>query len=143
MNELELLELAKTIMELNKELNPMLTGSLMLYVRGINKRREANDIDILVNIIDYNKIAIPDGFDQSSPCYPDVIQFKNKDGIKIDFLLSEETSENIDGINCGSTELMLNAKYMYYMIENSDKHKLDLEFLNYDFPILEVDILPY
>ena len=115
----------------------------MLYVRGITKRREANDIDILVNVIDYNKISIPDGFYQIPPCYQDAIQFKNKDGIKIDFLLSDETSENIDGINCENVELMLDAKYRYYMSENSEKHKLDLEFLNYDFPTLEVDFLPY
>jgi len=146
-NEKELLEIAKNVLEMNKELNPMLTGSLMLYVRGIDKRREAHDIDILVNQIDYSLIKVPDEFYQCSPCYPDAIQFTD-DKIKIDFLLSEETPELINQINCGSVKFMMDTKYRYsqqtqYQGE-AQKHLLDLEYLHYKFPvILKTDDLPW
>jgi hypothetical protein len=137
--EKELLNLAIEIMEMNKEIKPMLTGSLMLFVRGIDKRREASDIDILVNDVNWEKINLPEGFNQSSPNYPDSIQFKKGD-MKIDFLLSEEIAETVNGINCGSVKLMLDRKYSYYLQDaprSSEKHRLDLEFLGYDFPIVD------
>ena len=46
--EIELLEIAKNAIYLNSHINAALTGSLMLSLRGIEKRREASDIDILV-----------------------------------------------------------------------------------------------
>jgi len=61
--ELELLEIAKEIIKSNSHLNAMLSGSLMLAYRGIDKRREATDIDILVSSVT-GALIIPNGFKQ-------------------------------------------------------------------------------
>jgi len=37
---------------------------------------------------------------------------------------------------------MLDAKYEYWKDNGNEKHRLDLEFLNYKFPI-ETDDLPW
>lgn len=140
MSECELLNLAISVINDNLELNPRLTGSLMLYVRGIDKRRESGDIDILVDSINDDIIKVPKGFNQSSPCYPDSIQFSNGE-IKIDFLLSDEIIEFVKAIPCGSVKYMCDAKYQYMQNSRSqdiyEKHKLDLEYLNYEFPKIE------
>jgi len=143
--EKDLLEIAKEIISLNENLSPTLTGSLMLYVRGVNKRREAHDIDILINQqitqdwFEVNQIVLPEGFIQASPAYPDSIKF-TKDEISLDILYSEEPSELINGVNCVSIANMVDRKY-YYAINNigvaAEKHRLDLEFMGYVVPPAE------
>ena len=143
MNEKELLDLAIEVMDLNKTFSPILTGSLMLYVRGIDKRRDSHDIDILIGVhpIDFiSDIIVPNGFYQCSPAYPESVKFKKND-IIIDFLYSEEFPENINGINCANVKLLLDAKYNYYLNDENlgsrEKHRLDLEYLNYIFPVIQ------
>ena len=45
--EQRLLEIAKEVIDNNRDIDAKLTGSLMLAVMNIDKRREASDIDIL------------------------------------------------------------------------------------------------
>lgn len=133
MNESELLIIAKEF--LNKCEGSALTGSLMLFVRGINKRRESHDIDILVKSLDDLPI---ENMCQASPIYPDSVKFKIENtNITIDFLLNQdEEIETINGIDCGSVEKLLDKKYIYSRQDISpnskNKHRLDLEFIGYD-----------
>jgi len=144
MSESELLDLAIIILNMNNK--SALTGSLMLNVRGINKRREATDIDILVQSFD--DIKFLDGMTQNSPQYTDSVQYLLGD-IKIDFLLNiDEPIETINDIMCGNVKMMLDRKYNYSRndksIESQEKHRLDLEFMNYEFPKIEefnIDLL--
>lgn len=140
MSEQQLLDLSIRIINLNP--NSALTGSLMLNVRGINKRREATDIDILVTSI--QDINFLDGMTQNSPQYPDSVQYLLED-IKIDFLVNiDEETEIVNGINCGMVNKMLDRKYKYSCndksVEAREKHRLDLEFMNYEFPEIDYSL---
>jgi len=68
--------------------------------------------------------------------------YSNNDGIKLDFFQTAEIPTIVDGISCGSVRTMLDAKYEYWKDNGNEKHRLDLEFLNYKFPI-ETDDLPW
>jgi len=146
--ELELLEIAKEIIKSNSHLNAMLSGSLMLAYRGIDKRREATDIDILVSSVT-GALIIPNGFKQKEIETEEEYEeseycrfYSNNDGIKLDFFQTAEIPTIVDGISCGSVRTMLDAKYEYWKDNGNEKHRLDLEFLNYKFPI-ETDDLPW
>jgi len=139
--ELELLEIAKSAISLNYHINAALTGSLMLSVRKIDKRRESTDIDILVK--DINRIKKPDGYWQREIENEEEYEesqysrfFENKDGIHLEFfeMNVNEQIENINGIPCGSIKEMLDAKFQYWNESGNDKHYEDLKFLNYKFP---------
>ena len=138
--ECELLEIAEEVLLLNKDIRAKLTGGLMLEVRGIKKRREASDIDIICEYLCENGDGlplVPKGFKLSvmdgSRSQVDAIQFINQDGIKIDFMLSCEHGEIIEGIPCGSVEELIKAKNAYVKNDISEiskeKHLLDIEFL--------------
>jgi hypothetical protein len=144
MEEKILLFIARLLIEKNED--SALTGSLMLYVRGLKKRREAHDIDILVK--DIAAIFVPDEFSQASPQYPDSIKFKCGD-LVVDFLLNQdEEIEIVNGVPCGNVDKLLQQKCKYSKQsseEEAKKHKEDLEFINYEFPKqeqVEID-LPY
>jgi len=120
-NELKLLEIAKEVIELNKNSNLglKLTGSLMLAHMGINKRRDAVDIDFLVNedevvADEYSDRCpkVPEGFrmsyDGEKSC-PSAIKFTNGD-ICIDFLSTWEGGEMYDGVNCSYVGYLIQAK---------------------------------
>lgn len=146
--ELELIEIAKEIIEKNNHLDAMLSGSLMLAYRGVSKRREATDIDILVEDV-WGTLFIPDGFKEKEIETQEEYEesdycrfFINKDGIKIDFFSTSEVPAIIDGVSCGSVKTMLDAKYEYWKDNGNEKHLLDLQFLNYEFPNA-LEELPY
>ena len=94
--ETQLLEIAKEIIELNKGINAKLTGSLMLAVMGLNKRREAVDIDIICDYLCEKEDGFPIVPKEFKECGIDgsrsevsAIQFKNSDGLKVEFMYSE------------------------------------------------------
>jgi len=143
--ELELLEIAKKIIELNKNNVPMaLSGSLMLKLRDIETRRPAHDIDIIVEepLCEQEEESgypiLPKDFKMSeidgSRSQVESMQFTQKNsGLKIDFISSDERFEEISGIACGTVYNLICAK-IFYMLndkshESSEKHRLDLEFL--------------
>lgn len=136
----KLLGIAKQIIDANE--NVVLTGTLMLYVRGLIHKidRDPHDIDLLI-IQDYAPyIKIPEnlklidkGFG-SDGCSQ---KFETEDGIIIDVLTTgvNEQKEEINGILCGSLDELLNAKYNYSIQNNqqAEKHKQDLIALGFDF----------
>ena len=141
-NELKLLEIAKEAIELNKNIGAKLTGSLMLAVIGLNKRREATDIDIICDILCEDKksdgfLFAPKGFElnymDGSRSEVKAIKFVNSEGLKIEFMHSEEISQKINGILCGELKLLIEAKKKYSENDLSDesrqKHADDLDYL--------------
>lgn len=140
-NELKLLEIVKEAIGLNAHINAALTGSLMLSVRGIDKRRKSTDIDILVK--DVHRIIKPKGFWQRQiETEEEYLEsdncsfFENSDGIHLDFfeVYANEVIELVDDIPCGSVKTMLDAKFEYWNDNGNDKHYEDLKYLNYKFP---------
>lgn len=139
-NEETLLEIAKEVQRLNKyNIEGLkLTGSLMLYVRGLNKKREATDIDFVSDEIYEDGQGfpiVPEGFElnkqeggrSSIKC----IQFINEDGVKIEFMQSYEHGALVDDILCANVQDMLYAK-LKYIQNNTDaktKHMDDLLYL--------------
>lgn len=145
--EKELLGEAKKIMELNKNksFSLLLTGSLMLSVRGLAKPREACDIDFVVcgdvvakqdNNSDLECISIPVNYHlgcvSGRGSDPKSFQIEKK-GIRVDFLVSREPCDLIDGILCASVEACLDEKEKYAgldtHVETRRKHQSDLEFI--------------
>ena len=139
-NEIKLLEIAKEIISLNRDLDARLTGSLMLAIMGINKRREASDIDIIYTYLcekDDGFPCVPKGFKlvsmDGNRSEVDAVQFKNESGLKIEFMYSEEAVEEINGIKCGELKYLIEAKQLYAKNDLNDesrqKHIDDLEYL--------------
>lgn len=142
-NENKLLEIAKEVIRLNKcNLEGLkLTGSLMLYVRGIRKKRDAKDIDFICDCIyekDEGFPIMPKGFNfndmEGSRSQIGCLQFINDEGIKIEFMASEERNvEIIDDVPCAAIEDMFLAKLRYVKndenAESKSKHINDLIFL--------------
>lgn len=138
--EIELLEIAKTVLELNSDIGARLTGSLMLAVRGINKRREAQDIDIICEYLcekDSGRPIVPSGFREVASngfaSEVNAMQFRNADDLKIEFMVSEEDSDEINGVLCGEVLMLLAAKQRYVLNdkneESKSKHEQDLAYL--------------
>lgn len=135
-----LLEIAKKTLGLNSNIGAKLTGSLMLSVRGLKKRREASDIDIVCDYLCEHEDGmpiVPTGFKlvemDGGRSEVDAIQFENKDGIKIDFLCSDEMREEVGGVACGELKCLIEAKRFYAAndkdIVSKAKHELDLAYL--------------
>ena len=136
--ERELLEVARLIIMRNKRC--ALTGSLLLVHLGLQKKREAHDIDIVCRQpieVDpeckgKNKFWVPDGFEQAEPTYPDDTSIKFINSIldvEIDFLFSpEEPFTNYKHLPCGSVIEMVKAKERFAKQESdaAEKHKDDL-----------------
>jgi len=147
-NELKLLEIAKEAIELNKEIGAKLTGSLMLAVMGINKRREATDIDILCDYLCEKDDGVPiapigfklDGIDGSKSDV-EAIQFYNAYDLKIEFMACEEKTLLIGGVKCGELRCMIEAKQRYAKNDLNDisrqKHIDDLDYLYENNPELK------
>lgn len=140
--ENQLLDIAEKIIWLNQDLKPALTGSLMLALRGIEKPREANDIDIICEYLcetDGGLPLMPQGFKiinmNGRKSQVDAIAFENKElGIKVDFMQSNEEIETTEfGIPCGQVKYMIEAKRSYTKNDLSEesraKHLNDLTFL--------------
>lgn len=150
--EKELLDIAINILELNegRDLDLRLSGSLMLAVRGIEKRREATDIDFLIREEcmaiegdDYYPL-MPKGYHmdcEGCKLNPEAIRFVNDEsGVSIDFIPMYEESEEVNGVPCGNVGGMVDAK-LYYAghdekIESMKKHSLDLLYLEANNPNL-------
>jgi len=139
--EKALLEIAKEIITINSDLRPALTGSLMLALRGIKKRREASDIDIICENLCEEHEGYPImpsiwkvGNINGSKSDVDAIQFEHRvSGIKVDFMYSDEKIELVDEIPCGSIEAMINTKEHYSKHDASEesikKHSEDIDFI--------------
>ena len=138
--EQRLLEIAKKVINDNKDIGAKLTGSLMLAVMNIDKRREASDIDILCNTLCEQGAGYPvvpkefkkpiiDGFRSAV----NAIQFVNDEGIKLEFMYSNEKSTVINGVACGELLRMIEAKKKYIRedknIDSFLKHAKDLIYL--------------
>ena len=138
--ELKLLEIAKETIHLNEHLGAKLTGSLMLAISGLNKRRDASDIDIICDYLcerDDGFPIVPSEFKEiqmdGSKSEVGAIQFVNKDGLKIEFMYSEELSTEINGVQCGELKWLIDAKRRYSENDKDDesrkKHIDDLKYL--------------
>ena len=138
--ELALLEIAKQTIELNKDCGAKLSGSLMLALRGLHIRREANDIDIICDFLSEKGAglpSVPQGFKQSSmegrKSSVEAIQYFNSDGVKLEFMQSKEPKTVVEGVPCGSLSMLLLAKRGYskndQSPESKTKHEKDLKYL--------------
>jgi len=150
MNEREkkLLDIAISIIELNPDINPRITGSLLLALKGINKRREAQDVDFVCDDLCETESGYPImpkgfkevGMDGRRSCV-EAIQFINEDGLKIEFMQNCETNDDGDNViidsdyivPCGKLYIMILRKQTYIVRDLSEeskkKHSDDLEFL--------------
>ena len=158
--EKQLLKIAIEIIELNSEINPRLTGSLLLAIKGINKRREAVDIDFvcygLCEEEDFYP-KMPDAFIETDmdgkSSQVDAIRFENKDCLKVEFMQSYESHDDsddvlIDGdytIPCGNLTHLIAKKMRYSRndlnAETKKKHTEDVDYLfanNTDLPITRI-----
>ena len=122
----------------------------MLALKGVNKRREATDIDFISNGLCEEEEGYPnmpknfkcDGMDGSRSDV-EAIQFKNTDGLKIEFMYSDEYCDDDDDfidyntytnpIPCAKIKHLVNAKKGYAKNDLNDasreKHALDIEYL--------------
>ena len=139
-NEEKLLEIAKTVIEMNTGIEAALTGSLLLLHDSYRIRREATDIDIICSNLceeDNGSPNVPDGFKllerDGSGSNVESVVYKNEEGIKIDFMFSEERRETIDGVLCGSVENLVRAKLGFAESDKDDesrmKHLKDIIYL--------------
>lgn len=128
-SEIKLFEIAKDLMDKDERL--ALTGSLMMAVCGINKRREATDIDFIYRCEFAGNYKKPEeavnagvSSDGCGCCF-------TYNGIKVDIMSSGEDCIDINGVLCGSYNELLKAKFMYSTQNNdsAQKHKLDLMHL--------------
>lgn len=145
--EQKMLEIAKEIIDMNSHLGAKLSGSLMLALMGINKRREANDIDIICDIchndapsarLSEDMILIPKGYKiiSMSGYMSDIraIRLANTDGVKVEFMERRgEPTREVKGVICADLNNLIAAKYEYSTYDDSEelreKHKLDLIYL--------------
>lgn len=140
--ENELLEIAKNVISLNKGIDAKLSGSLMLKHRGFKTRREAGDIDIICDFLCENKFEsgypdVPGGFKlvdmEGGKSQVEAIQFKNQDGVKIEFMVSDERGEVFDDILCASVSQLIAAKLDYSINDKTEesrhKHLFDLLYI--------------
>lgn len=140
-NEKSLLERAKVILSMNSDIGAALTGSLMLAASGIERRIEAVDIDIICEYLCEKEAgfpSMPSEFKVSEieggRSEVEAIQFISKiDGLKIDFLYSDEECEVVDRFNLGTVKELIEAKERYAKHDKCDesrgKHQLDLVVL--------------
>lgn len=150
--EKELLSVASEVMDALRSngLECALSGSLMLAVAGINKRRESNDIDILVdsNLL-YNQFQASECGDFrayvislvepkcgkviaiSHKLYP-IVSFIHK-GFKVDLIDSIEEYTVINGTVLGSLFYLVYAKYSYSLDDSNPetkrKHSEDVQYI--------------
>lgn len=148
-----LLDIASEVIYLNKDADAKLSGSLMLRVRGLDIRREPEDIDIIVNTLceqGPGRPIVPEGFTVSTmdgkKSDVNAIQFTNAEGVKIDFLYSDESAfyaaiGNLI-IACGDIGQLIKAKINYaandLSAESANKHLLDVAYLFNSNPLRAV-----
>lgn len=143
----DLLEIAYQVQTLNVKNEAAITGSLMFLIEGKRLGRKPNDIDIIVSSLSANKDSddfpvVPEGFkyvdwDGFSGSEVDTVKFINDDGVKLDFLFSEEDRKmvNYKGVNyfVGEMQLAISAKEYYVKhdsrVSSIKKHEKDLIML--------------
>lgn len=63
----------------------------------------------------------------------EAIQFVNSEGVKVEFMQSNEGTELINGVPCGNVDYLIQLKEYYVKNDkyqpSIEKHKLDLEYL--------------
>lgn len=143
--EQQLFDVVKELFELNKGQELALTGSLMLAVRDIPKRREASDIDVIAATnVTLDDLVLPDYLALDTAKGYSLVSAANSDlKIKIDFLFSDEFDDSdptkvptvVKGILCAQPFYMLEAKQRYAKHDkDSDtkrKHEMDIEALGF------------
>lgn len=143
--EQQLFDVVKELFKLNEGQDLALTGSLMLAVRDIPKRREASDIDIIVShYVELKDLVLPDYLDFDTTKGYSLVSAANSDlKIKIDFLSSEEFADPdptkiptvVKGILCAHPFYMLEAKRKYAKHDRTEdtkrKHEMDIEALDF------------
>jgi hypothetical protein len=119
-----LLSVAYNIMNTNtlNGVNIALTGSLMLLVMGIDKQREANDIDFVIKNGNVGEVAMPLGFSlQKGNGYINSI------GLKVDFFVSDEPFEIVNNFQCTTIDYYKKAKLSLGALD--EKHLTDLKMM--------------
>ena len=145
--EEKLLEIAKNVIAMNTGINAALTGSLLLVHSDYRTRREASDIDIICDTLcakEEGSPNVPAGFTivemDGGGSEVDSIVYQNEEGVKIDFMWSDESKKTINGILCGSPEYLVRAKLSFARNDKTEesrqKHLDDVLYL-----INENDIL--
>jgi predicted metal-dependent phosphotriesterase family hydrolase len=130
----EILKLAKEVLELNKQYDLAIGGSICLKMMGIDLGRNPLDIDIVSkeSMLDL-KLVVPEGWYQYTGRTANRAVFKNDSNyIKIEFLYSPSGSTTIiDGIKCDNLNSIIDAKKLYISkgVNSSKKHQDDLAII--------------
>lgn len=119
----KLLTVAKEILDLNP--TAILTGTLMLKLRGIDLGREPHDIDILLR--DYaTTIILPSSLyshvENSTSSDESCSKF-SYDDINIDVMSSNEDFDIVDGYRLAKVENLLKVKCLYSKQDNINAKK--------------------
>lgn len=144
----EILEVAKELCHLNT--STLLTGSLMMAMKGIYVGRAPSDIDLRITDASH-PITLPAGCvpvsshegygDDGTTRYT----FKYK-GFKVDFLYDKGLPKGINLLLCGgalipaaTVESLLEVKKRYAAQNNgaSEKHKKDIDLINKQYETIE------
>lgn len=128
-----ILKIAKEILDLNPP--AILSGSLMLKIRGIDIGREPSDIDIVLN--EYAaKFIIPPDYEVTEETVGSGLTSRciRLNGIKLDILSNNEQFDEINGFRVAKVENLVKEKIRYANQHNdsAEKHKKDLEKMGYD-----------
>lgn len=130
-NEERLLEIAKNVIAMNTEIEAALTGSLLLVHNEFRIRREATDIDIICDVLcekGSGSPNVPAGFKlferEGSGSDVESVVYKNEEGIKIDFMWSDESKKTINGILCGSPENLVRAKLGFARSDKTEESRI-------------------
>lgn len=133
-NEEKLFQIAKEVVKLNKRNIPdlKLTGSLSLYALGYVKCRKAADIDFICDsIFEENEGApiVPNGFrinyQDGTRSQIECLQFINDEGIKIEFMVSEERYfDDVEGVPCANPQNILLSKLYFAKNDLNEESKM-------------------
>jgi len=131
---MDILKIARDILDCNQ--SAVITGSLMLKIRGIDIGREPHDIDILLDDYAANFI-FPVNYSVNEDCEKaesrGAFSRVYIDTVKIDIISSSEPFDVIDGYRVASVEFLVKAKMRYAREpgEGSQKHFNDLLRMGY------------
>ena len=130
--------IARDIVLMNPNAKLLLTGSLMLALSGIKKRREAHDIDFICDQSPGDlDIIMPIGYflEDDGRYESTTSRFYNEEkDVYVDFIYTEDLNFGgmIDGIACGTFADLVSAK-INYALKNKDssatKHLKDVEYI--------------
>lgn len=134
-------DLLKTaLLQLNNNKGCALSGSLLLSVLGISKRRSAHDIDIVTSDPKSFVPYPPHEWRKIEGIYAVDKYINLLAGVAMDVLESTEGIRIINGIPCASVYEMIFAKINYGFNQNIGKHRSDMRYLYAKNPILSLKI---